>query len=93
MCMKDMGMECRKVITNTSSGNEQHEIAYGVSGWDDESDDNTYERFVMGVTVKGVDCGVDEWVKCGTLREKVSQCQGEATGEMDQEWMSIGDGC
>lgn len=27
-----------------------------------------YEGFGMGVIAKGVDCGVDEWVRCGALR-------------------------
>ncbi len=27
-----------------------------------------YERFGMGVTVKGVDCGVVDWLKRGEVR-------------------------
>lgn len=36
--------------------------------------------FMLGVTAKRVDCGVAEWVKCGTLRwfthvMKMSECR------------------
>ncbi len=34
-----------------------------MSGWDGESNESMYEWFGMAVTVKGVDCGVVEWVR------------------------------
>lgn len=37
--------------------------ACGVSGWNGESNENMYEQFGMGVTAKGVDCRVVEWMK------------------------------
>ena len=37
-----------------------------VSRWDEEGNENVYESFGMGATAKGIDCGVVEWVKCGT---------------------------
>jgi len=42
--------------------------ACGLSRWDGESNVNVYDNFVMGTTTKGIDCGVVEWVKRGTLR-------------------------
>ncbi len=42
--------------------------ACGASRWDGESNESVYEPFGMGVTEKGVDCGVVERVKRGVLR-------------------------
>ncbi len=42
--------------------------ACGVSKWDGESNESVCETFSMGMTAEEVDCGVVEWVKCGTLR-------------------------
>lgn len=39
-----------------------------MSGWDGENNENMYEQFGVGVTVKGVECGVVEGVKGGALR-------------------------
>lgn len=46
----------------------------GVSGWDGESNDSSYERFGIGVTMKGVNCRVIEWVKRGALRWRWDIC-------------------
>lgn len=35
-----------------------------MSGWDGENNEN--ENFGVDVTLRGVDFGVNEWVKCGT---------------------------
>ncbi len=43
--------------------------ACSASGWDGESNESMYKRFGMGVTAKGVNCGVVEWVKHGSLRQ------------------------
>ncbi len=40
----------------------------GVTGWDDESNENMYERCGMGSQANGVKCGEVEWVKRNTLR-------------------------
>jgi len=63
-------MECSTTVTNTVCAVEMSYIrgACGLSRWDGESNVNVYENFGMGATAKGVDCGVVEWVKCGTLR-------------------------
>ncbi len=42
--------------------------ACGVSRWDGESNETVYEEFGVGVTAKGVECGVVEWVKRGAPR-------------------------
>lgn len=40
--------------------------ACGVSGWNGEGNESMDERFGMGLTAKGVDCGVVEWVSVGS---------------------------
>ncbi len=42
--------------------------ARGVTRWDGESNETVYERCGMGSQVRGVNCGVVEWVKRNTLR-------------------------
>ncbi len=42
--------------------------ASGVSRWNRESNEDTYERFGMNKAAAGVECGVIEWVKRSTLR-------------------------
>ena len=43
-------------------------IRCGISRWDLESNERVYESFGMSSTAEGVDCGVIEWVKHGTVR-------------------------
>ncbi len=42
--------------------------ASGVSRWDRESNEDTYEKFGMSGAAVGMGCGVVEWVKQSTLR-------------------------
>lgn len=45
-----------------------------------------YEWFGMGVTVKGVVCGVMEWVKRGVLRWFEHMMRMEENGFMKSVW-------
>ena len=39
-----------------------------MSRWDEESNQNVYEYLGKGAAPKETHCGVDEWIKHGTLR-------------------------
>ncbi len=50
--------------------------ACGVSGWDGESNESVYGQFGVGVTVKGVECGIgDVWC------DKKKVCEGRIKGD------------
>ncbi|XP_050723076.1 H(+)/Cl(-) exchange transporter 7-like isoform X2 [Eriocheir sinensis] len=100
VCIRGVDVECSTAMENTCSGDELYKRCLCVSGWDGASNESVCERFGMGATAIGVECGV--WSGCiemvwtsdenggECMREGLRRegCQGRTTCDRASEYWS-----